>query len=48
MRLWLLLVKKKGIDEDIVVKNEVFSEYDENAIVKTEHKHEIKPEYDEQ
>ena len=48
MRLWLLLVKKKGIDEDIVVKIELFSEYDEYAIVKPDHKYEIKPEYDEQ
>ena len=41
------LVKKKDIDEDIIVKNEVFSEYDKHAIVKTELKHELKQEYDE-
>ena len=46
MRLWLLLVKKKGIDEDIVVNNEVFSEYDEHAIVKTELQHKLKQEFE--
>ena len=31
----------------IFVKNEVFSEYDEHAVVKSELKHELKQEYDE-
>ena len=39
-------MKNKGSDEDIVYKNEVFSEYDEHAIVKPDHKHELKQEYE--